>query len=258
MSDLVTVEKQGHLLMIGVDRQDKRNAWNREIIAGVAEAYTQLRDDSDLRVGVVFGHGANFSAGLDLMDVLPAMSEGSNSILPSGLCDPWDYIGEPTTKPVVVAVQGKSYTLTIELILAAQVAVAATDTEFAQLEVARGIVPFGGGTFRLPELGAQGMRWLLSAEPFGAQEALEAGLINEVVEPGKQVERAVEIAETIAANAPLAVQASLANTRATVREARDRSAAHIVRSVAPLIAGEDAMEGMNAMMEKRPPNFKGA
>lgn len=129
MTDLVTVEARGHVLLIGVNRPDKRNAWNREVIAGVTGAYARLRDDDSLRAGVVFGHGEHFTAGLDLMDVLPVLAEGEGAtILPEGDPDPWDFLDEPCPKPVVVAVHGRCYTLGIELLLASQVSVAAADT----------------------------------------------------------------------------------------------------------------------------------
>ncbi len=259
MSELVSVERQGHVLVVAIDRPDKRNAWNREVIRGVAQAYTDLRDDRDLRVGVVFAHGDHFTAGLDLPDVLPALAGGDAAdVLPADLCDPWDFLGEPCPKPIVVAVQGRCYTLGIELILAAQASVAASDTLFAQVEVARGIVPLGGASHRLPaRLGAAGMGWLLTGDTFDASDALEAGLINEIVEPGAQVERALEIANRIAANAPLAVQAALASPRATERAARAAAAEHL-RSVAPtLLSSEDAMEGMAAMLERRDPHYRG-
>lgn len=260
MTDLVTTERRGHVLLIGVNRPDKRNAWNIEVIQGVARAYTDLRDDDSLRAGVVFGHGDHFTAGLDLMDVLPALAgDDPAGILPAELCDPWDFLGEPCPKPIVVAVHGRCYTLGIELILASQLTVAASDTVFAQLEVARGIVPLGGASFRLPgKLGARGAQWLLTAEEFSAADALDAGMINEVVEPGRQLDRAVELATAIAANAPLGVQSALAASRAAERSARDAAAEQLRESVPAIVVSADAMEGMNAMIERRPPEFTGA
>jgi enoyl-CoA hydratase len=259
MSDLVTVEREDHILLIGVNRSEKRNAWNLEVIRAVAEAYAHLRDEPDLRVGVVHAYGEHFTAGLDLVDVLPAVAGGEiEDILPAGSCDPWDFIAEPCPKPVVVAVQGRCLTLGIELILASQVAVAASDTEFAQLEVARGIVPFGGASYRLPaRLGAQGSRYLLTAESFDAQEAKAIGLVSEIVEPGRQLTRAKEVAQKIAANAPIAVQAALATSRAAERAQRDAAASHIRQTVPQLASSKDAVEGMMAMMERRTPNFTG-
>lgn len=259
MTDLVTTTIRNHVLLIGVHRAEKRNAWNTEIIRAVAAAYTELRDSPDLRCGVVYADGDHFTAGLDLADVAPVVAGGSvDDLLPGELCDPWDFFGEPCPKPIVVAAQGRCYTLGIELILASQAAVAASDTIFAQLEVARGIVPFGGATFRLPRLGALGKRWLFTAEEFGPEAALSAGMVTEVVAPGEQLDRAIELAEIIAAQAPLGVQRALASARASERQQRDEAAATIRDGIVELMGTADAMEGMAAMMERRDPKFTGS
>lgn len=260
MADLVSKERQGAILMIGVDRQDKRNSWNTEVIQGVAQAYTDLANDPALRVGVLFGHGEHFTAGLDLMDVAPRLASGDPAaVLPPELCDPWDFVGEPCPKPIVLAVQGRCYTLGIELALASQAVVAAEDTVFAQLEVARAIVPLGGATFRLgARLGARGVRWLLTGEEFGAAEALDAGLVSEVVPVGRQLDRAVEIAERIAANAPGAVRSALAGHRAAERAMRDAAAATLRAETPALLQSQDLREGIAAMMERRTPVYTGA
>lgn len=259
MSELVTVEQRGAVLHIGVNRPKKINAWNVEIIQGVAQAYTDLAKDDGLRVGLLFGHGEHFSAGLDLMDVAPQLA-GNNidGVLPPDLCDPWDFMGEPCPKPIVLAVQGRCNTLGIELALASQAVVAADNTIFAQLEVARGIVPLGGGSFRLAsKLGNTGARWLLTAEEFNAAQALEVGLVSEVLAPEEVLTRATAIAEMMAANAPLGVQIALASQRAAERPARDAAANLLREQAQTFLASEDAVEGMTAMMERRDPVFKG-
>jgi enoyl-CoA hydratase/carnithine racemase len=144
-TDKVTVERRGHVLLIGVNRPEKRNAWDVDVVRAVAQAYTDLAADDDLRVGVVFGHGDMFTAGLDLASVAPLVAEGRGTeILPPEVCDPWDFFGEPCPKPIVLAVHGRCYTLGIELALASQACVAASGTIFSQAEVARGIAPLGG------------------------------------------------------------------------------------------------------------------
>ena len=259
MSDLVTIERNDSILLIGINRPNKRNAWNTEIIQAVAQAYTDLAKDDSLLVGVVFGHGDHFTAGLDLADVAPRLAGGDASqVLPPDLCDPWDFMGEPCPKPIVLAVHGRCYTLGIELSLASQAVIAASDTVFAQLEVARGIVPLGGATFRLgSRLSARGIRWLLTAEEFDAEEALAAGLVSEVVAVGKQLDRAIEVAEAIAANAPLAVQSALAAHRAAERAARDAAGAVLREDGQRLFQSEDVTEGITAMIERRKPNYHG-
>jgi enoyl-CoA hydratase/carnithine racemase len=160
---------------------------------------------------------------------------------------------------VVVAVQGRCYTVGIEYILAADVAVAAADTTFAQLEVARGIFPLAGANWRLPARCGWGnaMRYLLTADEFDAGEALRIGLVQEVVPVGQQRERALAIARRIASRAPLGVQATLANARKGLREGEASAYADVAPTRVRLFATEDAREGVQAMIERREPRFEG-
>ncbi|HMQ38766.1 MAG TPA: crotonase/enoyl-CoA hydratase family protein, partial [Micropruina sp.] len=217
----VLVERRGHLLLIGLNRPHKRNAADLAMLHQLAQAYTLLHTDAELRVGVVHAVGEHFTGGLDLADVGPALASGSAELLPPGTIDPWGVATEPVAKPVVFAVQGTCLTLGVELALASDVVVAAAGTRFAQLEVSRGIMAFGGATLRLPRLGwGDAMRWLLTGDSFDAAEALRIGLVQQVVPDGDQLDAAVALAERIAAQAPLAVQATLANARLALTDPR--------------------------------------
>lgn len=219
--DRVLVERRGHLLLIGLNRPHKRNAADLAMLHQLAQAYTLLHTDAELRVGVVHAVGEHFTGGLDLADVGPALASGSAELLPPGTIDPWGVATEPVAKPVVLAVQGSCLTLGVELALASDVVVAAAGTRFAQLEVSRGIMAFGGATLRLPRLGwGDAMRWLLTGDSFDAAEALRIGLVQRVVPDGDQLDAAVALAERIAAQAPLAVQATLANARLALTDPR--------------------------------------
>ena len=219
--DRVLVERRGHLLLIGLNRPEKRNAADLAMLHQLAQAYTLLHTDAELRVGVVHAVGEHFTGGLDLADVGPALASGSADLLPPGTIDPWGLATEPVAKPVVLAVQGTCLTLGVELALASDVVVAAAGTRFAQLEVSRGIMAFGGATLRLPRLGwGDAMRWLLTGDSFDAAEALRIGLVQQVVPDGDQLDAAVALAERIAAQAPLAVQATLANARLALTDPR--------------------------------------
>ena len=261
MSDRVTVERDGHVLLIGINRPAKRNAWDLATIAEVGAAYDVLADDPELRCGVVFGHGDHFSAGLDLAEVLPAVEQhGPRVLAGSGRHDAFGLWGTPVPKPVVMAVQGVAFTLSIELALASDVVVCADDVRFRQLEIGRGILPFGGATVRAPlQLGwGNAMRWLLTAEEFGAEEALRIGLVQEVVPAGQQLSRAVELAQLIARQAPLGVQATLANARTAQLTAGEQAAAAHLEQVLPgLVASEDAAEGVRSFVERREARFTG-
>ncbi|MBC7374401.1 MAG: enoyl-CoA hydratase, partial [Frankiales bacterium] len=124
----VTVETDGHVLLIGVDRPAKRNAWDLAVIREVGQAYDRLAADDDVRVGVVFGHGDHFSAGLDLAEVLPAVQRNGPGVLSgAGRHDPSGLWAAPAPKPVVMAAQGIAFTLSVELALASDSVVAADD-----------------------------------------------------------------------------------------------------------------------------------
>lgn len=261
MPENVTVERDGHVLLIGVNRPQKRNAWDRQTIAEVGAAYVELAEDPDARVGVVFGHGDHFSAGLDLADVLPVVADqGPQALSGGGEYDPFGLWAKPVPKPVVMAVQGIAFTLSIEIALASDIVVAAEDVRFCQLEVGRGILPFGGATMRAPlQLGwGNAMKFLLTGEEFGANEAYRIGLVQEVVPAGEQLNRAVEIAQRIARQAPLGVQGTLANARAAQRAAAEQAAAEHLTGLLPAIStSQDALEGVASFLERREADFQG-
>jgi enoyl-CoA hydratase/carnithine racemase len=261
VSERVTVDRDGHLLLIGVNRPEKRNAFDLALLAQLAAAYERLGDEQQLRVGVLYAHGEHFSAGLDLAEVGPAVAErGPAALGGGGRYDPFGVWGEQVPKPVVMAVQGIAFTLSIELALACDIVVAADDVRFRQLEVARGILPFGGATFRAPaRLGwGDAMRWLLTAEELGAEEARRIGLVQEVVPAGRQLDRAVELARVVAAQAPLGVQGTLANAR-VARAAAERAAVEHLRGLLPaVLTSDDAAEGVRSFLERRGARFSGS
>jgi enoyl-CoA hydratase len=125
--------------------------------------------------------------------------------------------------------------------------------------VKRGILPFGGATMRFVQAAGWGnaMRYLLTGDEFDAAEAYRLGLVQEVVEPGGELERALVIAQTIAAQAPLAVQATLASARIGVRQGFDVAADRLMPTVMALMQTEDAVEGFMSFVERRPAEFKG-
>ncbi|WP_394822453.1 crotonase/enoyl-CoA hydratase family protein [Pendulispora albinea] len=252
----ITTERRGHLFLIGLNRPKKMNAFDLDMLRELGDAFGALEQDPSLRVGVIFAHGDNFTGGLDLANVAPAVAEGKIA-LGDGAIDPWGIHGTKRTKPTVIAVHGRCLTLGIELCLAQDIVVAAADTRFAQIEVKRGIYPFGGATFRLVRTAGWGnaMRWLLTGDEFGAEEAHRIGLVQEVVANGTQLARAVALAETVAAQAPLGVTATLESAR---RAFEDEA---VVRALLPevqrLMATEDAREGLMSFIERRTATFSG-
>jgi enoyl-CoA hydratase/carnithine racemase len=260
MNTRVTLERDGDVLLIGVNRPEKRNAFDLATIDAFSAAYEQLGEDPTLRVGVVFGHGDHFSAGLDLAEVGPAVAEKGPGALAGGRkYDPFGVWAPQVPKPVVLAVSGISFTLSIELALASDLVVAADTVRFRQLEVGRGILPFGGATMRATtRLGwGNAMRFLLTGEEFGAAEALRIGLVQEVVPFGQHVTRARALAKLIAKQAPLGVQGTLANARVMEAQGQVAATQHLASLLPGIMGSEDAMEGVASFLERREAVFKG-
>ena len=255
----VRVERRGPLLLMGLNRPAKRNAFNLAMIVQLAAAYHELEADDDLRCGVLFAYGDHFTGGLDLAEVGPRVRQGGIDFSGPGRRDPWRKDGVWTT-PVVAAVQGWVMTLAIELLLAADIRIAASDSRFAQLEIRRGIYAFGGATIRLPRDAGWGnaMRWLLTGEEYDAAEALRIGLVQEVVEPGRQLDRAVELAEAIATkSAPLGVKTTLASAHRARLDGEAAAFARLDSDMADLFDTEDGREGLMSFVERREAKFVG-
>jgi enoyl-CoA hydratase/carnithine racemase len=254
----VTREKRGHIMLIGLDRPAKRNAFDLPLLNDLTLAYGEFERDTEARVALVFAHGEHFTAGLDLANVAATFVSGWQ--IPPGGCDPWGVFGGPrVSKPVIVAVQGYCYTIGIELMLASDINLCASNTRFAQMEVQRGIFPFGGATLRMHQAAGWGnaMRWLLTGDEFDAHEACRLGLVQEVLASEELMPRALQLAERVAAQAPLGVQATLASARQAVIEGEAPAAAALPATMRQLMASEDAQEGVRAMQERRPGEFKG-
>ncbi|HEX8738494.1 MAG TPA: crotonase/enoyl-CoA hydratase family protein [Pyrinomonadaceae bacterium] len=256
----ISVERRGHVLLIGLNRPAKRNAFDLEMLEQLALAYARLEDEEEARCGVLFAGGEMFTAGLDLANVAPKVVEQGVLSYPENAIDPLGLHGaRRRTKPMVAAVQGKCLTIGIELLLAADIRVAAENATFAQIEIKRGIFPFGGATLRFPAQAGWGnaMRWLLTGDEFDAAEALRIGLVQEVVESGKHVERAIEIAETVAKQAPLGVCATIESARKMQSEGFGAAVRHLTPQILELFKSEDAGEGVRSFLERREGNFKG-
>jgi enoyl-CoA hydratase/carnithine racemase len=257
MSERIIVERRGHLLLIGIDRPEKRNAFDVPMFEAIGRAYAELDGDLELRCGVLWARGDHFTGGLDLPQWATVFTSGGMPV-PAGAIDPLGLHGPARRKPVVSALQGICFTIGIELMLATDIRVAARDTRFGQIEIRRGIYPVGGATIRLPrEIGwGNAMRWLLTADEFSAEEAFRVGLVQELVEPGQQLDRAIALAETIAQQAPLGVQATLASSRLAITDEAE-AARRLLPDLRPLMASDDAREGIQSFIERRCARFTG-
>lgn len=251
----------GSVLLIGINRPAKLNGFTPKMFRELGEAYTRLDDDPVLRVGVLHAMGDHFTAGLDLPTIAPLMQRGEKAV-PPGLVDPLnlDMDGyRRRTKPMIVAVKGITYTLGIELMLAADIVVAADNCRFSQLEVKRGIMATGGATLRMAERAGLGnaLMHLLTGDEFGSAEALRLNFVQKVVPAGSELDEALKLANAIAAQAPLAVVATRLNALKAVEHGPIEAMREFIDTQQRLSRSEDAAEGVRSFVERREARFQG-
>jgi enoyl-CoA hydratase/carnithine racemase len=252
----VTAEVQGRILVMTIDNASRRNAFSPEMMAELTEHLTTLDRSHDLWVGVLCAAGDHFTAGLDMPKFF---GPGAKPIpAPEGSVDPFG-LRRRCSKPIITAVQGITYTVGIEMMLAGDIGIAAEDARFCQMESKRGIAPLGGAHFRyLTRMGwGDAMYHLMLCDEFDAQRALKIGLVQEVMPAGRLRERALEIAALIARNAPLGVQVMKKAAHAYV-EAGEQAAIDIIPHIRETVfASEDAKEGIQSFVERRAAVFQG-
>jgi enoyl-CoA hydratase/carnithine racemase len=252
------MEQRDGLFLIGIDRPAKLNGFTPHMLRSMAQAYTSYEHDADARCAVVYAEGKHFTAGLDLPKVAPHL--GSDSLMvEENEIDPFDLRAPFRSKPVIFAVHGICFTLGVEMMLAADIVIAASDTRFSQLEVKRGLMPTGGATIRMVERAGWGnaMRYLLTGDEFDAATALRLGFVQEVVDPGQQLARATELAQQVAQQAPLAVSDTINNARIALYDGPGAARAEFGKTQRGLLASEDFQEGLRSFKEKRPSRFSG-
>jgi enoyl-CoA hydratase/carnithine racemase len=254
---MITYEVDGAVAVLGLNRPEKRNAFSFEMLQQLSAAMERADADPAVRVMVLHAHGPVFTAGLDILDVFPRLAAGGEPFSAEAL-DPWATFGLEREKPLVCAVHGRCLTLGIELMLASDIAIASRDATFAQIEIARGLFPFGGGTARWVQTAGWGnaMRYLLTGDDLDAAEAHRLGLVQEVVD-GDPLAAAIEIARRIATQAPLGVLATLRSARLALREGERAAARRLLPEIRRLAATRDVQEGVAAFVQRRPPVFHG-
>jgi enoyl-CoA hydratase/carnithine racemase len=246
-----------HILVMTVDRLEKKNALTPKMSVELAAAYTRLDDDADLFVGVLTFAGAHTTAGLDMPLFFGGNQEGPDSVT----TDAVDIYGlrRRLTKPLITAIQGITFTVGIEIALAGDIVVAASDARLCQLEPKRGLAPLGGATIRYVERAGWGnaMYHLLRADEFDAAEAFRLGLVQEVVDPGSQHDRAIQLARQTLACSPSALVHTIANARIALDDSPQAAAAAVPAMAAAVQATEDFKEGIASFVERREARFVG-
>ena len=248
-----------HVFLIGLNRPGKYNAFDSQMLRELGEAYTRYEEDDALWCALLYTTGEHFTAGLDLGEVGPRVAAGE-PLFPEDGVDPFGLGERVRSKPVVAAARGWCLTIGMELLLACDIRVASATTRFGQIEIRRGIFPFGGATIRLPQVAGWGgaMRYLLTGEEFDGRTARELGLVQEVVEEDEEVfERALELAQMVARQAPLGVQATLRSARVALEQGPQAAAALLPEQIGALMVTQDAAEGMMSFLERREARFVG-
>ena len=257
----IETRTEGHILIIHINRADKYNALSPEMYHDMGKALAKLNEDPELRVAVMYAEGKHFTAGIELDKWAPIFGSGNAFPVGEGEIDPMGLTGEPHKKPIVIAVQGYCFTWGVEILLNTEVRVAATDSKFQMLEVQRGLYPCGGATLRLPQQIGWGnsQKGLLTGERWSAEDALRWGMVQELVEPGEQFNKAMEIAQSIAKAAPLGVQGCLKAARVGLENPHDKATCvkQFMTDLMPVMKSEDAAEGVNSFLERREAVFKG-
>lgn len=249
-------ERHERILKITIDNAAKKNAFSPEMMEQLADALTLLDRDPSLWVGVLCATGNDFTAGLDMPKFFGPTA--TRRPLAEGKIDPFG-LKSRCRKPIVTAVQGIVFTVGIEIMLAGDIVVAADNCRFCQMEAKRGIAPLGGAHFRFITRSGWGnsMYHLLLCDEFSSVEAYRVGLVQEIVPAGKQIERGMELARIIAANAPLGIQATKEAAHKFI-EAGEQAAIDYVPTIRErVLNSEDAKEGIKSFVERRTANFTG-
>lgn len=256
---VLTVERRGQVALFGLNRPQVQNRVDPETMRAMAKAYYDYDHDPSLRAAVLFGHGEHFSRGIDV-DAYKAVANSGDPLAGlSGVINPLG-LGQHLTKPLIVAVHGDTWNLGDELFLAADIRVAAANTDFGQDENTHGRFPGGGSTVRFVREAGWGnaMRYILTGEHWSAQEAYRMGTLQEVAEtPQAALDRAVAIANKVAACGPLGIKTSLVSAHLAVDPAEGAAFSKLGVQYRSLYSTHDFVEGLAAQAAGRPPVFHG-
>jgi len=257
----LTIERRGPIVLFGINRPDVHNRIDPETSQGLGRAYYDYEHDPSLRAAILFGHGPNFSRGIDVAANTARLRDGSGPAQAnSRSIDPLGKSKVHLSKPVIVVAHGKTWNMAHELMLAADIRIAAENTDFGQDENTHGRFPGGGATVRFVREAGWGnaMRYMLTGDHWTAQEALRMGEIQMVAPtPQLALEAAVQIATRIAACAPLGIQATLASAHLALDESEPVALAKTSEQYAALYRTQDFIEGRRAEAEGRPPAYSG-
>jgi len=258
-----TVERDGAVVILTMNRPEKKNALSGDMLAGLVLGYEYIDATPEVRCAILTGAGGNFSSGADLVamgqqsddvKVQEVMARGNNPHWKALLRD------YRLSKPLIAAVEGFAVAGGTEILQGTDIRVAGESATFGLFEVRRGLFPIGGSTVRLQRQipRTHALEMLLTGRPYTAREAAGIGLIGHVVPDGTALARALEIAEQVNACGPLAVEAIKASVYETAEMTETDGLASELKRGWPIFDTADAKEGARAFAEKRPPVYKRA
>lgn len=249
----VLTERAGRVLVVTINRPDQRNAVNAAVAEGIAKAMDELDDDRDLSLGILTGEGKGFCAGMDLKAFVAGESPYYGDRGFAGITQ------RASVKPLVAAIEGFAVAGGLEVALSCDLIVAARGARLGIPEVKRSLVAAAGGLLRLPRVLPRNiaMELALTGDPIDAERAHALGLVNRLAEPGQALSVALELADAVAINGPLALAASKRVLIESVDWPDNEFFARQGEIVGPVMSSEDAREGATAFAEKRAPIWRG-
>lgn len=266
MSDTTSPTKEvlydvaDHIATITLNAPERMNTISGPMLNDLARLLTEANEDSNVRVVILTGKGRAFCAGLDLRQERDSNGlSAASSPTTINLRNTLPTVLQAMDKPTICAVNGGAAGYGMDTALGCDIRIMAESSKLAAAFVKRGVVPESGGTWLLPRMlgWAKAAELIFTGRTLSARECLDWGLANEVVPDAELMTRAIAIAREIAANAPLAVQASKRMMRMGLNENFQDHVHHVYLQLLPLFKTRDMAEGMKAFMEKREAKFEG-
>ena len=256
----LTIERRGQIVLFGINRPYIQNRIDPETFEKLAEAYYQYDHDPSLRAAILFGHGENFSRGIDVEGFKSLAGTGKPWIASTGTIDPLAKRAPRLSKPLIVVTHGDTWNMAHEFHLVADIRIASADTRFGQDENTHGRFPGGGSTVRFPlEVGwGNAMRYMLTGDHWSADEAYRIGEVQQVAPtPEKALEVGIQIANKVAACAPLGIKTTLLSAHLAIDPAEADALSRLDAQFGALLHTQDFLEGRKAEEEGRKPVYQG-